>query len=289
MISAGIFVATVFSILICFVLPLGYLVVLERKRTRILRPYWMGALCFFVAEMILLLPFLNILRDAGGWYANLAEKNTWAYAVFLAAMTAIFEGAARFLFISFALKERNRWIDAVSMGVGQGLVAAMFTGVTLVGMIFYYVALNGGVLGEVSGLSGDELAQMEAEIRALGVWDLIFLGIEQLCVIAMQVGYSVMVYKCVKGRQWALLPVSMVWQMLPNIMATVLTPADGGTNLWLEAVYLLLGAAGLFYAWHEKNSSVWGVNVDKGGSGWGVGRRKQPTKSIKEIMKQMPK
>ena len=71
MISAWIFIATIFSICICFVLPLGYLVAVERKRTNVLRPYWMGALGFFVAEMLLLLPFLNVLRNNGTWYAGL--------------------------------------------------------------------------------------------------------------------------------------------------------------------------------------------------------------------------
>ncbi len=279
MISAWMFVATIFSICICFLLPLGYLVAVERKRTNVLRPYWMGALGFFAAEMLLLLPLLNVLRSYGGWYAGLQEKNLWAYAFFLAAMTAIFESAIRFLIVKYLLKDRNRWIDGVSMGVGQGLIAGLMTGVTLVGMLFYYVSINGGVLDEVTGLEGEALAQMEQEILRLGVVDLIFLGIEQLCAICMQIGYCVMVYKCVKGKKWVLLPTVVVWQMIPNVLAAVLTPGEGGTNFILEGCYILLAAAGLFYAWREKNSGVWGNNEPQ----------KKTEKSMKEIMRQMPK
>ena len=279
MISAWMFVATIFSICICFVLPLGYLVAVERKRTNVLRPYWMGALGFFVAEMMLLLPFLNLLRNQGSWYENLAEKNLWVYAFFLAAMTAIFENAIRFVVVKFLLKDRNRWIDAVSMGVGQGLIAGLMTGVTLVGMLFYYVSINHGVLGELTGLEGEALAELESEILRLTSSGLVCLGLEQLCAICMQIGYCVMIYQCVKGNKWVLLPAAAVWQMVPNVLATVLTPEDGGTNYALIGAYVLLAAVSILYVWRVKNSSVWRSN----------GQEKPGGKSMKEIMQQMPK
>lgn len=278
MISAWMYVATIVSICICFVLPLGYLVLVERGRANVLRPYWMGALGFFVAEMMLLLPLLNVLRKNGSWYGGLQDRNIWVYALFLAFMTALFENAIRFVVVKYLLKDRNRFIDAVSMGVGQGLIAGLMTGVTLVGMLFYYVSINNGVLGEVTGLEGEALKAMEEEILRLGVVDLIFLGIEQLCAICMQVGYSVMVYKAVKGKAYALLGAALVWQMVPNVLATMLTPKEGGTSLILEGCYLLLGALGIFYAFREKNSSVWGSNEPK-----------KSDKSMKDIMRQMPK
>lgn len=287
MISPWIYVATIISIIICFVLPLGYMTVLEIKRKRILRPYWMGALCFFLAEMIVLLPVLNMLRNQGGWYVNLQEGNPVLYALFLAFMTALFEGAARVLFIKFLLKNSNRHIDAVSMGVGQGLLAVLMTGLTLVGMIFYYIAVNGGVLGEVSGLEGEALAQMEQELLRLRAADLIFLGIEQICSICMQIGYAVMTYKAVKGNKWVLLPVVVLWQMVPNILAATMSFADGSTNYVLEVLYIVLAAAGIFYAWFERNSDVWGENVDVA-----FGKpssAKTSGKSLKEIMNQMSK
>lgn len=279
MISAWIFIATIFSICICFVLPLGYLVAVERKRTNVLRPYWMGALGFFVAEMLLLLPFLNVLRNNGTWYAGLKESNLWAYAFFLAAMTAVFENVIRLLVIKFLLKDRNRWVDAVSMGVGQGLIAGLMTGVTLVGMLFYYVGINNGVLGEVTGLEGEALAQMEAEILRLGIADLVCLGLEQLCALCMQIGYCVMMYQCVKKNNWVLLPTVVVWQMVPNVLATVLTPEDGGTSYILVGAYVVLAAAGLFYAWRMKSDSGWELSNDP----------KKPERSMKDIMRQMPK
>lgn len=279
MISAWIFIATIFSICICFVLPLGYLVAVERKRTNVLRPYWMGALGFFVAEMMLLLPFLNVLRNFGGWYGGLKDNSLWAYAFFLAALTAVFENGIRFLVIKFFLKDRNRWIDAISMGIGQGLAAGLMTGVTLVGMLFYYVSINGGVLGEVTGLEGEALAQMEAEILRLGALDLVCLGVEQLCALCMQVGYCVMMYQCVKKQKWVLLPAVVVWQMIPNVLAAVLTPEDGGTNYILIGVYIILAAAGIFYAWREKNSDGWEFAITP----------KKAEKSMKDIMRQMPK
>lgn len=279
MISAWVFLATIVSIGICFVLPLGYLFVVERKRTNVLRPYWMGALGFFVAEMILLLPFLNLLRNSGSWYDTLQTHSLWGYAFFLAFLTALFENAVRFVVIRFLLKDRNRWVDAVSMGVGQGLIAGFMTGATLVGMLFYYVSINNGVLGELTGLEGEALAKLQEEILRLSSLDLLLLGLEQLCAICMQIGYCVILYQCVKGQKWALFPAAVVWQMIPNVLATVMTPEDGGTNYVLIGAYVLLAAASICYVWKEKSSSVWRKN----------GQEKPQGKSMKEIMRQIPR
>ncbi len=321
MISPWIFVVIVFGMCICFIPPLVFLVVLERKRFRIGRSFWMGALSNFLGECLLMVfPFLLWRLHLDGWYEKFSSENIWGYAFFAAAMTAVCGGGVRFLIIKYGLKGQNRWLDAVSMGVGQGVLTSFLMTKGLSDRLFAAIALNNGVLADYSGQTGLSLARMEMELRSMNIVVLLFDACNVLCFILMQIGYSVMMYKGVKGKRWGLIPIAMVWQMIPNVLSIVLLNFTNGTvrflqgeipfasetagisgvpvallwptkthDFWLMGAYILLAAAGLLYAFRERNASVWGTNEEKSGSFFNPGRQNKPTKSIKEILKQMPK
>lgn len=257
MISVAVFITTVISLCICFVLPLGYLFVIERKRTNVLRPYWMGALAFFVAQVIVRLPLLNVIRSMTDWYETLPETNVWIYALFMAFSTAICECLVRYLFVALALKDRNRFVDAVSMGVGHGFIeSVLFTGVTLFGLFYYFICINMNSLSEVTGLTGAALEELTKQCTAMTAKDMIFLGVERLSSMAMQVGYTVMIYKSVKSKKLVLALVALVWQMIPNVVVVLFQAFNLG-EISIQVVYVLLGAAGAFYVYTERKNSVW--------------------------------
>lgn len=321
MISPGIFVMLVLAMCICFIVPLSFFVILEKKRLRIVRSFWMGALSNFLGECLLMIfPFLLWRLHLDGWYGKFSTENIWGYAFFAAAMTAVCGGVVRFLIIKFGLKGQNRWLDAVSMGVGQGVLTSFLMTKGLSDRLFAAIALNNGVLADYSGQTGLQLARMEMELCSLDVVGLLFDACNVLCFILMQIGYSVMMYKGVKGKRWGLIPIAIVWQMIPNVLSVlllnftdaatrflqgelVLTSEVSGIsslpvallwpvknhNFWLMGAYILLAAVGLLYAFREKNASVWGTNVEKNSSFFSSGRQNKPTKSIKDILKQMPK
>lgn len=257
MIHTSVFITTVISLCICFILPLGYLFAVEKRRTNVLRPYWIGALAFFIAQVILRLPLLNVLRTGTSWYAGLQEENIWLYALFVSFTTALLETLARYIFIRLTLQDRNRFIDAVSMGVGHGLVeSVLFTGVTLLGLFFYFICINTNTLAEVSGLSGTALEELQNQCMSMTAMDMFILGLERLSSMAMQVGYTVMVYKGVKSKNLVLIPAAMLWQVIPN-MIVVLFPDFGIGDIGIQIAYVVLGALGIFYVYSVRNHGVW--------------------------------
>lgn len=263
MIAVSVFITTVISLCICFVLPLGYLFAVERKRTNVLRPYWMGALSFFVAQVIVRLPLLNTLRSATDWYEKLPEGNVWIYALFVAFTTALFECVVRYLFVMFALKDRNRFVDAVSMGIGHGFIESLlFTGVTLLGLFFYFICINTNALAEVTGLTGAALEELESQCMAMTAADMFFLGVERLASMAMQVGYTVMIYKSVKSKNIVLALVALLWQMVPN-MIVVLFQAFGIGEIGIQIAYVVLGILGVGYVYMERKDAVWKLTNEK--------------------------
>lgn len=263
MISVAVIITTIISLCICFVLPLGYLFWQEKKRADVLRPYWMGALAFFLAQAVVRLPLLNIIRSSTEWYEKLPETNLWLYAVFMALTTAVCECLVRYLFIVLVLKDRNRFVDAVSMGIGHGFVeSVLFTGVTLFGLFYYFICINMNALGDVTGLTGAPLEELTSQCMAMTWIDMMFLGIERLSSMAMQVGYTVMLYKSVKSKKPQFAVVAVLWQMVPN-MLVVLLQAYGLDEIVIQIAYILLGAAGIAYVFMEKKDSVWKLTNDK--------------------------
>lgn len=257
MITVSVFITTIISLCICFVLPLCYLFMVEKRRANILRPYGMGALGFFIAQVIVRLPLLNVIRGMSTWYDTLQDGNIWVYALFMAFTTALCECLVRYLFIRFALKDRNRFIDALSMGVGHGFVeSVLFTGVTLFGVFFYFICINTNTLAEVTGLAGTELENLAAQCKELTAVDMLLLGTERLSSMAMQAGYTVMLYKSVKGEKPLLALAAVIWQMLPNV-AVVLMPEYGIHEAGIQIVYAVLGLAGAAYVYLVRKDSVW--------------------------------
>lgn len=263
MISAGVFVTTIISLCICFVLPLGYLFAVEKKRTNVLKPYWMGALGFFVAQVIVRLPLLNTIRGIGDWYDKLPETSIVLYALFMAFTTALCECMVRYLFVMLTLKDRNRFVDAVSMGVGHGLVeSVLFTGVTVFGLLFYFICINTGSLAGVTGLSGSELDALAEQCMALTAGDMFLLGMERLSSMAMQTGYTVMIYKSVKDKKPLLAVAAMLWQMVPNTAVVLMQDADM-PEIGIQLVYLALGLLGILYVYMVRKDKVWKLTNEK--------------------------
>lgn len=263
MISAGVFVTTIISLCICFVLPLGYLFAVEKKRTNVLKPYWMGALGFFVAQVIVRLPLLNTIRGIGDWYDKLPETSIVLYALFMAFTTAFCECLVRYLFVMLTLKDRNRFVDAVSMGVGHGLVeSVLFTGVTVFGLLFYFICINTGSLAGVTGLSGSELDALAEQCMALTAGDMFLLGMERLSSMAMQTGYTVMIYKSVKDKKPLLAVAAMLWQMVPNMAVVLMQDADM-PEIGIQLVYLALGLLGILYVYMVRKDKVWKLTNEK--------------------------
>ncbi len=266
MISVPVFITTIITLCICFVLPLGYLFVVESKRTNVLKPYWLGAVAFFAAQVLIRLPLMNTLgtnEATKEWYRGMVEGNVWVYALFVAGTTALVECLARYIMVRLTLSDRNRFVDAVSMGVGHGLTeSVMFTGITMVGLLLYFIYINTGTLGEMTGYQGAALEELKEQCLAMNSGDMLFLGGERLSSMAMQIGYTVMIYLSVKGRKPLLAVGAFLWQMIPN-MLIVLQPAWGMSEWLLLGIYGVLGALAVFYVYSQRNNSIWKLTNEK--------------------------
>lgn len=114
---------TIWIFLTCFAVPFGLLSMLVKKNKRCLLTFGIGALTFFVSQVLLRLPLL-------AWWQNQASAQVWIITnsyvyVWLSCFSAgLFEETGRL--ISFKLlKKTNSFYEAIAFGLGHGGIEAI--------------------------------------------------------------------------------------------------------------------------------------------------------------------
>ena len=127
---SGVQVASFAAAAFCtLVLPVVLLIVLAVMKKIRLAPLALGFVSFFVSQMILRIPLLQLLNAAGA--LNAIAANTVLYAVVVGGLSAgLFEETAR-LGGAAILKGQRSYKDMISFGLGHGLCAVSYTHLTL--------------------------------------------------------------------------------------------------------------------------------------------------------------
>lgn len=157
---SGVQVASFAAAAFCtLVLPVVLLIVLAVMKKIRLAPLALGFVSFFVSQMVLRIPLLQLLSAAGA--LNAIAANTVLYAVVGGLSAGLFEETAR-LGGAAILKNYRTWKDMVSFGLGHGLCEVMLiAGMTHVNNLLLMAALSdpGGPLGVL--LAGADSATLE--------------------------------------------------------------------------------------------------------------------------------
>ena len=142
------------------VLPVVLLIVLAVMKKIRLAPLALGFVSFFVSQMVLRIPLLQLLTATGA--LNAFAAHTVLYAVVVGGLSAgLFEETAR-LAGAAILKGQRSYKDMISFGLGHGLCEVMLiAGMTHVNNILLRLALMdpGGPLGVL--LSGVDSATLD--------------------------------------------------------------------------------------------------------------------------------
>ena len=141
-------------------LPVVLLIVLGVMKKIRLAPLALGFASFFVSQMVLRIPLLQLLTAAGA--LNAFAANTVLYAVVVGGLSAgLFEETAR-LAGAAILKGQRSYKDMISFGLGHGLCEVMLiAGMTHVNNLLLAAALSdpGGPFGAL--LAGGDSATLE--------------------------------------------------------------------------------------------------------------------------------
>lgn len=169
------YIAATFNVIVCFGIPLGaiaYYLVRDRRRAA---AFGLGALSFFVSQVVLRSAMLNALNGTVG-FAVFSATHPLLYILFLALTAAIFEETARLLFLRPQRKSPFDLGIAVAFGLGHGGLEAIIIGLNSAALL----------------IAPLHLIPMDASIAMAGA--------ERVSTIMIHVALSVLVYAAIMRR-----------------------------------------------------------------------------------------
>lgn len=207
MISTATILACIVTLFVSLVLPVLILIVYtaKNKGKGILSAWLLGTAGFFVPQILIRAPILNMLAASGRFLA-FAQAHPILYYLLLAFTAGLFELAGRFTVAR--LLGRNRTFQrSLAAGLGHGgIEAILIVGLTyLNNLVYIFLIQTGGFDSLVAGAaaSGVDVTQLEAIRYAfLQTSSVVFLlaGLERLLTMAAQAAMSVIVCYAVHTR-----------------------------------------------------------------------------------------
>lgn len=159
MVSTSVIVGFWISLCCTLILPILLFLVLAARRKLSVAPAAVGLAAFFVSQVVLRMPILNVLAAVPAWQAF--AQNTIPYILVLSISAGLFEESAR-LAGAALLKRYRSYQDALSFGLGHGLCEVFFLlGFTQINNLLYSYAINSGAFSSMtSALPQETVSQI---------------------------------------------------------------------------------------------------------------------------------
>lgn len=241
MIPAAVVAALVTALLLTTVFPIVLLIVLGVRRRITPLPLLVGFAAFFVSQIVLRLPLLQLLGTQA-WWRTFAEQ-TLPYLLTLAVSAALFEEGARLGGV-LLLRGHRTWRDAVSLGLGHGLCEViLLIGMTHVNNVLFCLLINLGGSDQLAAiLPADQLAVITAQLQAVQPLDIALSLVERISAVLFHILAAVLVFDGVIGHRAGPVLLAVAAHTVFNLVGVLLTQVAGP---WIaEAALLLLALAG---------------------------------------------
>lgn len=189
-------VCILFTFFVSLILPLAFLVyyALRHKKQGIWSAWLVGALGFFVPQILIRFPILTALSRMEG-FITFAQTHPWIYSLSLAFTAGLFEVVGRYA-AARCLKKNLTYRRALAAGLGHGGIEAMIiTGLAYVSNLVFLVMLQTGSLDAQIAQAADPTALLTARDTIMNTsWILFFMaGFERLLAMTCHAAMSMLV------------------------------------------------------------------------------------------------
>ncbi|WP_018132314.1 YhfC family intramembrane metalloprotease [Effusibacillus pohliae] len=225
--------------LFCIVLPFLSFLVVKRKLPSRWRIFWIGALTFFIFQILLRLPWQIPL--AAWMREHAAEGWMLVWFTLLSGLTAgLFEETGRYLAYRFFVKKPTVG-DGVALGMGHGgIESALLVGVSIISAsIVTYLATHQQI-----AIPPDQMAALAAQTNLNGPWYLNFAGAyERVMALIAHVTMSLLVYVAYTRKRFSYFLIAVVVHMAIDA-GVVLFAKFTGSTLLAEVLLTAVAVAG---------------------------------------------
>jgi uncharacterized membrane protein YhfC len=146
------------------------------------------------------------------------------YAAYGIAAAALFEETGRLSALQFLAKRTVGPGAGLAYGIGHGGLESILIGVLPQARALYMAwMLNAGRFGEIAaGYSPIARQQIVGELDALTFLSATYAGVERLTALLIQIGLSLIVWRAVSHRRWALIAIAIVLHAAADAPAALL-------------------------------------------------------------------
>ncbi len=208
MVSAGAIIGIVITLFISLILPILILIIfgVKNKQQGIWSAWGLGALGFFVPQIIIRLPILNSIASSEG-YKSFAKNHYVVYCFVLAFTAGLFELVGRYV-VAKVIAKKFTFKRGIAAGLGHGGIEAMILiGMTYINNLIYAVMINtGGLDATIESLSGtgidtNQLVNVKEAMLSTNASLFYFAGYERILTMIGHVALSLIVcYFVVKKK-----------------------------------------------------------------------------------------
>ena len=234
-------VCVIFTFLVSLILPPVFLViyVLRHKKQGIWSAWLVGALGFFVPQILIRFPILTALSRMEG-FVTFAQTHPWIYSLSLAFTAGLFEVVGRYA-AARCLKKNLTYRRALAAGLGHGgIEAIIITGLVYLNNIVYLVMLQTGSLDAQIAQAADPAALLAIKDGMLSTsWILFFLaGFERLLAMTCHAAMSLLV--CYGVRRGKAAPIIFAFAMHVGMDSVAGISQMTGKGLTLAQGYTII-------------------------------------------------
>ncbi len=254
--------------ILCIGIPIGGYLYFRVKPVRYIGIFIAGALSFYLTQMVVRIPILQLALPKMEWYVNLAGKEGFLYpvgiALFLGGTAALFETFGRFITLNYLLQKRLSYRSGIIHGLGHGGIEAILL-VGLNHLIYggYSLMLNAGNANPMTAIVPMEQQQVLKDILVQTPSDQFFAaGFERVMTIFLHVALSLLVtVGIVKGKKWLYILIVFFAHMFVD--ASVVIAGNYTNSVWvLEAMIFVYGMISLIVVWKLKGTINDGIDIE---------------------------
>ncbi|KGM92787.1 YhfC family intramembrane metalloprotease [Clostridium botulinum] len=176
----------VINIIICFGIPIGYLIYSFINNKENVKFYFFGMLAFIVSQVFLRIPLMKNVLPKMDWYIEITTFYPLVYSMFLGLTAGIFEEIARFLGFKLAIRKKVKWSNGIAFGIGHGgIEAIMFTGIVNIRNLKMII-------------SEETIRSTFLKVNSMHI---LLAGMERISAIIIHVGLSLLVLYGIRKRK----------------------------------------------------------------------------------------
>lgn len=244
-------VVQILSIAIMVIAPFVIAFVVQRRLGVRWYVFWLGALVFFVSQMLLRIPILAALQLVLGPPATGSLGATLAVGAALALTAALFETGGRYVGYKLMRRTQKQWGVGVMFGLGHGgIESAVLVAGAATAQLVALLTLTTDQLATLPAPQAEAISALAAAVSAGPAW-LGFAGAwERLVAIAFHVAMSVLVLQTFVRGEWRWTAYALGAHFLLDFIIPSLIPtlvADGTARLAIQQLALVVAL--LFALW----------------------------------------